>query len=106
VQLADGSLDWLLRCLGDGFALLVAGPVDAQLRADVRRAGEALAPVQVLSIADDGDLRDAEGLLAQRYDLQPGTAVLLRPDQHVCARWRRFDAQALRAGLARALARA
>ena len=32
---------------------------------------------------------DAEDdLAAQRYDAQPGTVYLLRPDQHVCARWR------------------
>ena len=35
-----------------------------------------------------GVLIDAEGLLAQRYDLRPGSAYLFRPDQHVCARWR------------------
>lgn len=47
-------------------------------------------------------LEDAEGLLAQRYDAQPGTFYLLRPDQHVCARWRRFDPDLVRAALARA----
>ncbi len=45
---------------------------------------------------------DAEGLLAARYDAAPGTTYLLRPDQHVCARWRGFDADALRHALARA----
>jgi 3-(3-hydroxy-phenyl)propionate hydroxylase len=49
-----------------------------------------------------GALVDAEGMLAARYDAQPGTTYLLRPDQHVCARWRRYDAGALRAAAARA----
>ena len=43
-----------------------------------------------------------EGLAARRYDARPGTCYLIRPDQHVAARWRRFDAAALRAALARA----
>jgi 3-(3-hydroxy-phenyl)propionate hydroxylase len=50
-------------------------------------------------------LVDAERLLAARYDAKPGTTYLLRPDQHVCARWRAFDAQALQAAIARATAR-
>jgi len=45
---------------------------------------------------------DTEGLLAKRYDAAPGTTYLLRPDQHVCARWRHFDADALRHAVARA----
>ena len=28
-------------------------------------------------------------LSARRYDARPGTTYLIRPDQHVCARWRR-----------------
>jgi len=48
---------------------------------------------------------DAEGLLATRYDGQPGTAYLFRPDQHVCARWRGFDLAAVRAAIALATAR-
>jgi 3-(3-hydroxy-phenyl)propionate hydroxylase len=41
-------------------------------------------------------------MLAARYDATEGTTYLLRPDQHVCARWRRFDAGAVRSAVARA----
>ena len=57
--------------------------------------------VPVLSVGDELD--DVEGLAAQRYDARPGTVYLLRPDQYVAARWRRFDESKLRAALTRAL---
>lgn len=47
-------------------------------------------------------VEDAQGLLSRRYDACAGTCYLLRPDQHVCARWRDFDAAAVTAALARA----
>ena len=40
--------------------------------------------------------------MAQRYDLQPGTTYLLRPDQHVAGRWRAFETARVKAALARA----
>jgi 3-(3-hydroxy-phenyl)propionate hydroxylase len=80
---------WLLRELGAGFTLLVDGPAPGWA-ADL--------PVAVLAA------QDPEGLLAQRYDLKPGTAYLLRPDQHVCARWREPSFAAVQAALARATA--
>jgi 3-(3-hydroxy-phenyl)propionate hydroxylase len=43
-----------------------------------------------------------QGLAAQRYDAQPGTAYLLRPDHHVAARWRHLDLNKVQAALARA----
>jgi 3-(3-hydroxy-phenyl)propionate hydroxylase len=46
---------------------------------------------------------DSQGLLAKRYDATPGTTYLLRPDQHVVARWRTLDAAQLQAALARAI---
>jgi 3-(3-hydroxy-phenyl)propionate hydroxylase len=48
-------------------------------------------------------LRDAEGLAAQRYGAQEGAFYLVRPDQHVCARWRRAEAASVETALKRAL---
>jgi 3-(3-hydroxy-phenyl)propionate hydroxylase len=47
-------------------------------------------------------LRDAAGLLAQRLDARAGTVYLVRPDQHVCARWRAPTREQLQAAMARA----
>jgi 3-(3-hydroxy-phenyl)propionate hydroxylase len=101
VRLPDGQRGWLLRQLGPGFTLLVAG--DRALAASLRTAAEGVVPLKVLAVGDQGDLRDVDGLLAERYDLQPGTTVLLRPDQHVCARWRHADPAVVRAALLRVL---
>jgi 3-(3-hydroxy-phenyl)propionate hydroxylase len=46
---------------------------------------------------------DVEGLAAARYAAGPGTCYLIRPDQHVSARWRRFDADRVRAAARRVL---
>jgi 3-(3-hydroxy-phenyl)propionate hydroxylase len=51
-------------------------------------------------------LEDVQGLLAQRYDARAGTFYLIRPDQHVCARWRMFDPHSVEVALARATAMA
>jgi 3-(3-hydroxy-phenyl)propionate hydroxylase len=112
---ADGSASWLLRELGTGSftALVFDGEGAASAVHALQAAADAGAAVQVLHIlpavggtAAPGTraLRDAQGLLAQRFDAEPGTAYLLRPDQHVCARWRAVSAADARAALRRALA--
>jgi 3-(3-hydroxy-phenyl)propionate hydroxylase len=45
---------------------------------------------------------DPEGLIAQRYDGKPGTYYLFRPDQHICARWRKLDSHEILHAQARA----
>ncbi|MDM4767330.1 FAD-dependent oxidoreductase [Pelomonas sp. SE-A7] len=91
LKTADGRAAWLLDHLGQGFTLLSFGPAPA---------------VQGLHLLEIGrELIDEQVLLAQRYDARPGTVYLIRPDQHVAARWRSFDAAAVQAALDRALAR-
>jgi len=93
-----GQSGWLLNQLADGFTVLVFGPRPAASLS----SGDIGA--SVLSVGQD--LVDAEGLLTQRYDGRPGTTYLIRPDQHVAARWRSFDAAKIEAAIARACARA
>ena len=51
------------------------------------------------------DLFDEEGKFTQRFDATPGATYLVRPDQHLCARWRSFDAAALMRARERVLQR-
>jgi 3-(3-hydroxy-phenyl)propionate hydroxylase len=58
--------------------------------------------VGTIRIGAESGLVDAEGLAASRYDAEPGTAYLLRPDGYVAARFRHPTRSALDAALARA----
>ena len=100
---AAGGAPWLLQHLHDtGFTLLLWSD-DAADEAPLRAAAQAVAPTQLLRIGRAA-LQDPHGLVQQRYDAQPGTAYLLRPDQHVCARWRAPTPAAVQAAVRRALA--
>ncbi|HPR44488.1 FAD-dependent monooxygenase [Ottowia sp.] len=109
-----GVGDYLLDHLGGGFDLLyftdaAAMPQPLQdVIAQVRAQGVPLrvtaigapAPVQ----GADQTLADADGHLRQRYGIgASGGAYLLRPDQHVCARWLTLDATRLQAAFRQAL---
>jgi 3-(3-hydroxy-phenyl)propionate hydroxylase len=82
----------LLDALGGGFELIYV--------ADGAR-GALSAGIRMVTIGED--LRDASGRFAERFDAQPGSTYLLRPDQHLCGRWRSFDAEKVRAARLRAL---
>ncbi|MBA2399871.1 MAG: FAD-dependent monooxygenase, partial [Bradyrhizobium sp.] len=58
--------------------------------------------VEAIRIGGDDGFVDAKGLAAARYDAEPGTAYLLRPDGYVAARFRHPTHQALDAALQRA----
>ena len=97
-NLRTGHNSYLLRELGPDFNLLCFGPAPAW----ALQLAQELPDLRVTSIGSD--LQDSEGLLAQRLAAEPGTVYLLRPDQHICARWRSANARAdqVRQALARA----
>jgi len=111
---ADGRAGWLLDHLGNRFTLMVYGEVTAGTRRNLKTAIDSLEEegnhTDVLQILPRGqhangvqEVVDSEGVLASRYDLRPGTAYLIRPDQHACARWRTLDSDALVEAVHRAL---
>src|SRR5882724_5101362 len=62
-------------------------------------AGEGLGAIR---IGGHDGFSDCEGLVRSRYDAEPGTAYLLRPDGYVAARFRQPTRSALEGALARA----
>lgn len=91
----DGRDSWLLEHLGGAFTLLWFDDGGAPPQTTLR----------TLTVRQDGDGMTEDGVLSARYDARPGTAYLLRPDQHVAARWRCCTADKLAAALARATGR-
>jgi len=103
---------WLLDKLGNRFQLLVY--VEDPAKVPQASALQALMagdlPIEVILVTPRGGrspdglrvFEDYTGRFAERYDAHPGTTYLLRPDQHVAARWRKIDPNAVRSALARA----
>ncbi|HET7095889.1 MAG TPA: FAD-dependent oxidoreductase [Casimicrobiaceae bacterium] len=96
---------WLLGYLGGTFTLLAfdaaLDPSDVE---SLARDRIGCGGVHVGGSTHPGavQLDDVQGLARRRYDARPGTVYLIRPDQHVCARWRAFDLDRVRAAIARA----
>ena len=89
----DGSAGYLLENLGDGFTLLTFR----------NGASPPSAPEGVSRLSVGIDIDDADGTLARRLDATPGAVYLLRPDHHLCGRWRKFDRAKVSAARDRAL---
>ncbi len=101
VEAAGG--DWLLHHMATGFTALVFGDVSPRDRA---RLAEGPVPISLCVVGEGaGSVRDAAGLIAGRYDGRAGTTYLVRPDQHVAARFRQFDVAALLEARDRAMGR-
>lgn len=83
-----GRNGFLADAFGEGFSLLVFGPMPGL--DDLRACEPELAIVEL----------PADGAEAGRYGATAGTAYLIRPDMHVAARWRSARADSVRAALA------
>ncbi|MEJ7927444.1 FAD-dependent oxidoreductase [Sphingobium sp. AN641] len=89
----DGPLGsgWLLERVGNGFVVLANG-----------WRGAAPCGATVLDVAETDEVPD---LLIERWDLTPGSAYLIRPDQYVAARWRKPSAEEVDRAILRAKGR-
>jgi 3-(3-hydroxy-phenyl)propionate hydroxylase len=113
-----GANDFLLDHLGGGFDLLYftdAAALPDALQQVIDNARAKGMPLKVIAVGAaqpvagaDQTLTDADGHLRELYGVTVneeanGAAYLLRPDQHICARWLTLDATRLQAALATAL---
>jgi 3-(3-hydroxy-phenyl)propionate hydroxylase len=94
VRTRDGRDGHLMEHLPGAFTLLYVKD---------GAAPEAPAGIRIACIGED--VIDTTSLIARRLDATPGAAYLLRPDQHLCARWRSFDRRKIDAARDRALGR-
>jgi 3-(3-hydroxy-phenyl)propionate hydroxylase len=111
----DGRSGWLLGALNGGFSALYFTDRDPppETAQGLKALDQAPLPVRPIIVASApiqpvGSVRiahDVDGLAARRYGASDGAFYLLRPDQHVCARWRRFDPRHVASALDRAIAR-
>jgi 3-(3-hydroxy-phenyl)propionate hydroxylase len=111
----DGQALWLASCVGDRFAGLYftgTSVPDAEVLQRLKSLAAGPIPVQAMLVVPRGHkldqtggivvIEDSEGLAAERFDARAGSFYLLRPDQHISARWRAFEPEAVRRALLRA----
>ena len=111
-----GADDFLLDHVGGHFDLLYftdATPIPAALLATADAARARGLPLRIVAVGRgdapvagaDLRLHDSAGRCRAGYGVAAeGAAYLLRPDQHVCARWRALDAARLQLALDSVLA--
>ncbi len=111
----QGEAGWLLPHIGgefNGIYFWDGNPAGSNSISVLRLLCDSNFPVRPVVIVPGGTrhadfnditvLEDTSGLLAQRFDARADTFYLLRPDQHVCARWRALDIDQVQAAIARA----
>jgi 3-(3-hydroxy-phenyl)propionate hydroxylase len=110
---AEDREGWLLPMLGGRFQLLVYVDDAAWWSPVGLPAASGLPAIEVIAVTGTPvavpgvrSLHDLRGRFAQRYDAHSGSAWLLRPDQHIVARWRKVEPDKVQAALLRALGRA
>lgn len=105
---------FLLDAFGQGFHVIVFGSDPATWHsalddvATLRAAGHAIRLIAVRSdgsVPDGADavLPDPQGHARAMWGAEGGAVYVLRPDQHVCARWRPGSAARVRAVIERAM---
>jgi 3-(3-hydroxy-phenyl)propionate hydroxylase len=110
----NGQDAWLMDQMGHRFQCLVfvdeVGQLDPATRQALKALADAPVPVHAGVVSRHaGAIEglpvyvDTQGLFAKRYDAQPSSVWLIRPDQHVCARARRFNSAWLKAALNQAI---
>jgi 3-(3-hydroxy-phenyl)propionate hydroxylase len=112
----SGHAGWLLSQLGNDFngIYFSGGSLSNAAWEQLTTLGYAPNSVRVTLVIPNGAtlsnpvagasvIEDREGLIQRRFDARPDTFYLLRPDQHVCGRWRRFDLAAAEAATRRAM---
>ena len=110
----DSKPRWLIDHVGDRFQLLYfcddPSAISVPMQQQLRGLAAASIPVHALVIARKaGDcpfdcVIDTDGLAFQRYDARPHTVYLVRPDQHIAARWRELEVSRIVAAVTRATA--
>jgi 3-(3-hydroxy-phenyl)propionate hydroxylase len=114
--IAGGKDAWFLHLLSGGefTGVYFCGLQDDIGETAARLAALAHLPVAVRPLivaprgmklppmADVEVVEDLEGVVSHRFDARPGTFYLVRPDQHVCARWRALDIASVSAAVNRA----
>ena len=112
----DGQSGWLLDHLKNDsggtlfYGLYFIDPADDRdLAAEFAHLKTAPIPIRTLFVTQHADnaigfdgLIDSKGRVNERYDGKSGTYYLIRPDQHVAGRWRRFEPNTVRQALRRA----
>ena len=101
---------WWLSQLGSRFTLVLFNPNTDQLAQAQSLQSPDLLDVIVIQSPDQTQhistqhisLVDVEGIWQQRYDAQPGSSYLFRPDQHLTARWRHAKPQQIQQALKQA----
>ncbi len=113
----QNAKQWLLNSLGNHFTCLIfvnsvddlslseLEAIDTLQREEIQLVPLIVVTEQAMTTIDDIQiLAETDGVSKQRFDALPGTTYLIRPDQHVCARWRSLDADKVRQSLLRATA--
>ena len=110
-----GSCHWLLNSVGGDFKLLYFTDRISDLSAGIINVFDRLKlqkiPVETVIITrhpgrDDtlNVLHDDENKVAERCDATAGSCYLIRPDQHIAARWRELDFDKINAAMLKATA--